>query len=147
MDPAIKRPGRFDKLLEIPLPDKEARVKLLDYYISKIKTVKSQINVEKIAGRTTGMTGADMKNLVNLAILNAIKEKRLKAIHSDFEYALDRLLMGVTRKSLSMDEKDKMMTAYHEGGHTLMTLLTDSGVGLHKATILPAGSSLGTKPF
>lgn len=134
-------------MIEIPLPDKESRVKLLEYYISKIKTVKRSINIEKIASRTTGMTGADMKNLVNLAILKAIKEKRKKAVQSDLESALDRLLMGVTRKSLAMDEKDKMMTAYHEGGHTLMTLLTDSGVGLHKATILPAGSSLGIKSF
>jgi ATP-dependent Zn protease len=101
------------------------------------------VNLGTIASRTTGMTGADMKNLVNLAILNAIKEKRQKAEMSDFEHALDRMLMGITRKSLTMDDRDKLLTSYHEAGHTLMNLLTNSGVDLHKATILPAGMSLG----
>jgi ATP-dependent Zn protease len=85
------------------------------------------------------MTGADLNNLVNLAILHAIKEKRQKAEMKDFEHALDRMLMGITRKSLTMEEREKMLTSYHEAGHTLMNLLTDSGVDLHKATILPAG--------
>ena len=142
LDPAIKRPGRFDKIVEIPLPDRKAREQILKYYMAKTRTswwVKPDI----LAGRTTGMSGADLKNIVNQGILRAVKNQRRKATQEDFEFAIDRLVMGVYRSSDFMDQKDKLLTAYHEGGHTLMTLLGDSGVDLHKVTILPAGNSLG----
>lgn len=146
LDPAILRSGRFDKVVNIPLPDKESRQNILKYYLQKIKT-EWFLDIESIASRTTGMTGADMRNIVNLAVLRTIKEKRVKTSQQDFEYALDRILIGIGRKSLVIDPKEKLMTAYHEGGHTLMNLLTDSAIELHKVTILPRGSSLGHTSF
>jgi len=89
------------------------------------------------------MSGADLKNVVNQAILKAVSEKRRQTTEKDFDHAIDRLIMGVYRKSDFMNDKDKLLTAYHEGGHTLANLLTDSAVDLHKVTILPAGNSLG----
>jgi ATP-dependent metalloprotease len=142
LDKAILRAGRFDKKIDIPLPDKASRVKLFQFFSKKIK-VKGHIDFDTLAKRTTGMTGADIKNMTNLAILHSIKMNRNEATQEDFEYAFDRMVMGVYRKNLTMDEQTKKMTAYHEAGHTLMNLLTQSGMGLHKVTILPVGQSLG----
>ena len=146
LDKAILRAGRFDKKIDIPVPDKAARIKLFQFFSKKIK-VQGQIDYESLAKRTTGMTGADIKNLTNLAILNSVKMNRKVATQEDFEYAFDRMVMGVYRKNLTMEEQTKKMTAYHEAGHTLMNLLTQSGMGLHKVTILPVGQSLGHTAF
>lgn len=96
-----------------------------------------------MAKATTGFSGADIKNFVNIAILNAIKEGRKFANHNDFEFALDRVTMGIGRKSMHVSEEEKLMTAYHEGGHTLVNLLTPGTLPLHKVTILPRGPALG----
>lgn len=145
MDPAFLRPGRFDKVVNVPLPDLDSRKKLFNYYMKRVKLgwgVKSS----PLASRTTGMSGADIKNIVNQAVIRAVKYGRATS-QEDFDYAIDQMVMGIYRSSNFMDEKDKLLTAYHEGGHTLMNLLTDSGMDLHKVTILPAGNSLGHTGF
>lgn len=143
IDKAVLRPGRFDKLINIPYPDKEGRKEIFQLYLNKVKYDKDDVHLDTLVSATTGFSGASIKNMVNLAVLNAIKEKRSKANHLDFEFALDRITMGVGRKSMVVSDEDKLMTAYHEGGHTLVSLLTKSGTGLHKVTILPRGPALG----
>ena len=147
IDKAILRPGRFDKVIEVSHPNCEGRTKILEYYLNKISYDKSNVNVEIQSKATFGMTGADIKNLVNLSILKAIKETRKMAIHTDFEHSLDRVLMGTGRVSFKFDEKERLMTAYHEGGHTLVNLLTKGSMPLHKVTILPRGDALGYTAF
>ena len=146
LDKALLRAGRFDKKIDIPLPDLQARIQLFEFFVKKIKA-HPDIDFAPLAKRTSGMTGADIKNMVNLAILNSIKEGRDSATRGDFDFAYDRMVMGVYRKTLTMSEKTKIMTAYHEAGHTLMNLLTESGFKLHKVTILPVGQSLGHTAF
>jgi len=143
VDKAVLRPGRFDKVINISPPGKEGREKILEYYLNKVKYDKETVDKSLIARSTTGLSGAHLKNLVNLAILNAIKEGRDLATHQDFEYAIDRIRMGIGRKTMYIEEKDKLMTAYHEGGHTLVSLLTPGAIPLHKVTILPRGGALG----
>lgn len=146
LDKAIMRAGRFDKKIAIPVPDKDSRVKLFEYFSKKIK-LEGAIDFDSLALRTSGMTGADVKNMVNIAILHSVKMSRKKANQGDFDYAFDRMVMGIYRKSLVMDNQTKVMTAYHEAGHTLMNLLTNPGMSLHKVTILPVGQSLGHTAF
>ena len=144
VDKAVLRPGRFDKIINVSLPDRKGREDILAYYLKKIRYDKKSVNEELLARATTGLSGAHLKNIVNLAILNSIKEGRPDgAIHNDFEFALDRVRMGIGRKTMYIEEKDKLMTAYHEGGHTLVSLLTEGAVPLHKVTILPRGPALG----
>ena len=128
LDSAIKRPGRFDKIVHIPLPDSKARTQIITHYIQNIKANRADIDVKILANKTTGLSGAELKNLVNLAILNAVKQKKARANMSDFEYALDRILMGIRRTTLVTNEKDKLRTAYHESGHVIMNLLTKSSM-------------------
>ena len=143
IDKAVLRPGRFDKIVNIPYPDKEGRKEIFQLYLDKVKYDKDDVDLETLIRATTGFSGASIKNMVNLAVLNAIKEKRSMANHVDFEFALDRILMGIGRKNLVVTEEDKLMTAYHEGGHTLVNILTKSSTPLHKVTILPRGPALG----
>jgi ATP-dependent metalloprotease len=146
LDKAILRAGRFDKKIDIPMPDRESRAKLFEYFSGKIK-IKGRIDFDTLSKRTSGMTGADIKNMVNIAILHSVKMNRQEAQQEDFDYAFDRMVMGIYRKSLVMDRQTKVMTAYHEAGHTLMNLLTSPGMKLHKVTILPVGQSLGHTAF
>lgn len=143
LDKAILRPGRFDKLINVPYPDAKGRKEILQYYLSKVKYDPQLISIDTIVKSTTGFTGASIKNLVNIAVLNAVKEERPKAIQTDFEFALDRITMGTGRTTMVVSEEDKLMTAYHEGGHTLINILVKSGFPLHKVTILPRGGALG----
>jgi len=142
IDPAVKRPGRFDKIIHVPLPDVKGREEIFRYYLNKIK-VDSKVDPKFLARQTSGMSGADIQNMVNLAILNAIKNNRTKAEPNDFEFANDRIRMGIGRKNMLVSDKEKLMTAYHEGGHALVSLLTEGAVPLHKVTILPRGPALG----
>lgn len=143
LDKAFLRPGRFDKIINVSLPDVEGREAILGYYIDKI-SADGTVDKNIIARATTGLSGAHLKNITNLAILNAIKQKRESgASMEDFEYAIDRVRMGVGRTQLYIEDKDKLMTAYHEGGHTLVALLTEGASPLHKVTILPRGQALG----
>ncbi|CAD8146141.1 unnamed protein product [Paramecium octaurelia] len=143
LDPALKRAGRFDKIINIPLPDVKGRQKIFSYYLNKVKYNKKNVDPLRLAQLTTGFSGAEIQNIVNLAILNAIKNKREQANSTDFEFAIDRSAMGVQRKQKLLNEKDKLITAFHEGGHTVTNLLTDGAPILHKVTILPRGEQLG----
>lgn len=142
LDPAIKRPGRFDKIINVPFPDIRGREEIFDYYLKKIPH-DDDVDKNVLARKSSGYTGADIQNIVNLAILNAVKNNRKKASQEDFEYAHDRVVMGVGRKNMVVSEKQKKITAYHEGGHALISLLTEGAMPLHKVTILPRGGSLG----
>eukprot|EP01016_Furgasonia_blochmanni_P047136 TRINITY_DN689_c0_g1_i13.p1 TRINITY_DN689_c0_g1~~TRINITY_DN689_c0_g1_i13.p1 ORF type:complete len:540 (+),score=132.30 TRINITY_DN689_c0_g1_i13:559-2178(+) len=142
LDPAIKRPGRFDKVIHVPLPDVRGREDIFKYYLEKIK-YDNNIDASILARQTTGFSGADIQNMVNLAILNAVKHSRRTAQVNDFEFALDRITMGIGRKKMFVSDKDKLITAYHEGGHALTSLLTEGATPLHKVTILPRGGALG----
>jgi len=147
IDKAIMRPGRFDKTIHIPYPDYEGRKKILQYYLNKIKYDKDSVKCETLSSAIIGFTGADIKNFVNISILNCVKNKRPQAIHEDFEFGLDRVRMGIGRKNMSVSNEEKYLTAYHEGGHTLINLLTPGSLPLHKCTILPRGPSLGHTAF
>ena len=141
LDPAIKRAGRFDKTIHIPLPDIRGREQIFDYYLKRIKFTGA--TSKRLAQLTYGFAGANIENMVNTAILNAVKQGRDFANETDFNDAYDRLTMGIGRKNMFMLEKDKLITAYHEGGHAMTTLLTPGAVPLHKVTCLPRGGALG----
>lgn len=143
LDKALTRPGRFDKIIHVGYPDKDGRKDILDYYLQKIKWDEANVDLDVISRATTGFSGSQIKNLVNVAALNAVKQQRSKAVHEDFEFAIDRISMGTGKKNMHVTEKDKLLTAYHEGGHTLANLLTKGTLPLHKVTILPRGSALG----
>eukprot|EP01017_Pseudomicrothorax_dubius_P016331 TRINITY_DN1853_c0_g1_i12.p1 TRINITY_DN1853_c0_g1~~TRINITY_DN1853_c0_g1_i12.p1 ORF type:complete len:670 (-),score=184.14 TRINITY_DN1853_c0_g1_i12:1040-3049(-) len=142
LDPAVKRPGRFDKTIHIPVPDVKGREEIFQYYMKKIR-IDAKADPAILARQTTGFTGADIQNMCNLAILNAIKQGRRLASTEDFEYALDRITMGIGRKKMVVSDQDKLLTAYHEGGHALASLLVEGATPLHKVTILPRGGALG----
>lgn len=146
LDEALKRAGRFDKIIDIPLPDIKGREQIIELYLSKIKF---DISVDKttIARGTTGMTGADLANLVNLAMLNAVKEGRKECSSVDIEVARDRIFMGVERRSHFLTPEEKMNTALHEVGHALTAYLTELYDPIHKITILPRGHALGVTMF
>lgn len=147
LDKALLRPGRFDKIIHVNYPDSAGRKDILEYYLGKVKYSKKDVKVDIITRATTGFSGSQIKNLVNIAVLNAIKSERKKAVHEDFEFALDRITMGIGKTSMHMLEKDKLLTAYHEGGHTLVNLLSKWTPSLHKVTILPRGQALGYTAF
>ncbi|KAL4508266.1 hypothetical protein ABPG72_003570 [Tetrahymena utriculariae] len=142
IDPAIKRPGRFDKLIHVPLPDIRGREQLFEYYLKNIK-YDPDVKAKELARQTSGFSGADISNMVNISILNSIKNNRTIANLKDFDFALDRIAMGIGRKNMFITEEDKRTTAIHEGGHTIAALLTDGATPLHKVTILPRGGALG----
>lgn len=143
IDKAITRPGRFDRIIQVGYPDKKGRDEILKYYLSKVRYDPKKTDLDVVSRATTGYSGSQIKNLVNLAVLNAIKEDRSKAIHEDFEFAIDRITMGIGKKNMHFLQKDKLHTAYHEGGHTLANLYTAHTNPLHKVTILPRGQALG----
>jgi len=146
LDSALKRSGRFDKEIHIPLPSLPGRVDILKLYLSKVFYDES-ISPEALARLTPGMSGADLANLVNIAMLNAIKQGRSSCNSQDVDFAIDRVRMGVERKSLVMTIADRRATAIHETGHLLCGLLTDRKKRLRKVTILPRGATLGMTQF
>ena len=135
LDPAIKRPGRFDKIINVPLPDVKGRKDILQFYLNKIQHNKDTIDVDVLSKRTTGFSGAELKNLVNLAILNTVKLNKEFAETDNFDYAYDRILMGTRRPGLLVDYEDKRATAFHEVGHALIAFLTLGTKSLYKLTI------------
>lgn len=143
LDKAVMRSGRFDKTIKLPLPDQVGRLEILEYYLGKAQYSKKGFHLQTLVQATTGFSGAGLKNLVNVALLHAVKNNRQEAIYSDFEWALDRVTMGVGRKSMFVSQEEKLMTAFHEGGHALVNLLSPSPYDLHKVTILPRGGALG----
>ena len=141
LDPAILRAGRFDKTIHVPYPDQKGRTDIQNYYLSKIKS--KNIDPQKQSKRLIGFTGADIKNFVNLAILRAVKQDKTVAGPEEFDFAYDRILMGIRRPKLLAEEDDRRAIAYHEVGHALTALLTPGADKLYKVTILPSGQSLG----
>ncbi|MGN6496301.1 MAG: ATP-dependent zinc metalloprotease FtsH [Tsuneonella sp.] len=142
LDPALLRPGRFDRQVVVPVPDIDGREKILDVHMKKVP-VAPDVNVRTIARGTPGFSGADLANLVNeAALLAARRNKRLVAMQ-EFEDAKDKVMMGSERRSMVMTDDEKKMTAYHEAGHALVSLNEPASDPIHKATIIPRGRALG----
>jgi cell division protease FtsH len=142
LDPALLRPGRFDRRVTVPLPDIEGRVKILEVHMKKVP-LAPDVEARTLARGTPGMSGADLANLVNEAALMAARlGKRLVAM-AQFELAKDRVIMGTEWKSLAMTPEEKRMTAYHEAGHALVRIHEPASDPIHKATIIPRGGALG----
>ena len=142
LDPALLRPGRFDRRVTVPLPDIEGRVKILEVHMKKVP-LAPDVEARTLARGTPGMSGADLANLVNEAALMAARMgKRLVAM-AQFELAKDRVIMGTEWKSLVMTPEEKKMTAYHEAGHALVRVFEPASDPIHKATIIPRGGALG----
>jgi len=142
LDPAAVRPGRFDKKIHVPLPDVNGRKDIIELYLNKISR-SDKIEPKKLATMTPGFSGAEIQNLVNTAITQAVHNNKEEADLSDFEYARDRLMMGIERKKLTMSEKDRLNTAIHEAGHATVCFFTPGAKKLYKATIVARGGSLG----
>ncbi|MDE1916410.1 MAG: ATP-dependent zinc metalloprotease FtsH [Sphingomonadales bacterium] len=142
LDPALLRPGRFDRQVVVPVPDIEGREKILAVHMKKVPLAPN-VEPRVIARGTPGFSGADLANLVNeAALLAARRNKRLVAMQ-EFEDAKDKVMMGAERRSMVMTEDEKKMTAYHEAGHALVSLNEPASDPIHKATIIPRGRALG----
>lgn len=146
LDPALTRPGRFDKQVEVPRPDVRGRKMILEHYLKKI-VVAPDVNVDMIARGTPGFTGAELANLVNIAATKAATKGMEAVTTACMDEARDDVMMGVQRKSMIMSDDEKKLTAYHEGGHALVAIYTEGAKPLHKATILPRGRALGVTHF
>ena len=142
LDPALLRPGRFDRTIVVPFPTQEERVAILKVHL-RDKRVSSDLDVDIVARGTPGMAGADLANLVNEAALFAVR-RGLSEIHmEDIEAARDRVLMGLKRDSMAINEEEKEVIAFHEGGHAVLAYVLDHADPIHKVTILPTGMALG----
>ncbi|HER40774.1 MAG TPA: ATP-dependent zinc metalloprotease FtsH, partial [Salinimicrobium catena] len=141
LDPALVRPGRFDRRVTLDLPLKTARKKILEIHTREVP-VGDDVDLENIAARTVGFSGADLKNLVNEAALFAGREKKDKVEKSDFEKARDKIILGSETDEM-IDEDEKKLVAYHEAGHALVALLMEEADPLEKVTIIPRGRTLG----
>ena len=142
LDPALLRPGRFDRQVVVPLPEVSERTSILEVHC-RDKRMGADVNLETMARGTPGMSGADLANLVNEAALHAVRRGSEEINAEDFEAARDRVLMGQRRESVAMSDAEKEMTAYHEGGHALLAAVLEHADTLHKVTILPTGMALG----
>jgi cell division protease FtsH len=142
LDPALLRPGRFDRRVVVPRPDVKGREGILAVHVRKIP-LSEDVDISVIARSTPGFSGADLANLVNEAALNAARMNQKTVTHEDFEMAKDKVLMGVARKSMLINEQEKRVTAYHEAGHALVAAMTEGADPLHKVTIIPRGMALG----
>lgn len=142
LDPALLRPGRFDRQVVVDNPDVKGREAILRIHMKKIALSKN-IDVAKIARATPGFSGADLANLVNEAALLAARANRNRVGMADFEEARDKAIMGVARRSKVITDHDKKITAYHEAGHTILTLISEYGDPLHKVTVIPRGMAAG----
>jgi cell division protease FtsH len=142
LDPALLRPGRFDRQIQVPNPDFIGREKILKVHARKVP-LAPDVDLKVVARGTPGFSGADLMNLVNeAALLAARRSKRIVTRH-EFEDARDKIMMGAERRTLMMTEEEKRLTAYHEGGHALVSLSMPGSVPIHKATIIPRGGALG----
>ncbi|ABD90265.1 ATP-dependent zinc metalloprotease FtsH [Rhodopseudomonas palustris] len=142
LDPALLRPGRFDRQVVVPNPDVVGREQILKVHVRKVP-LAPDINLKVIARGTPGFSGADLMNLVNEAALTAARRNKRMVTQAEFEEAKDKVMMGAERKSLVMTEEEKMLTAYHEGGHAIVGLNVIATDPIHKATIIPRGRALG----
>ncbi|MDY2830684.1 MAG: ATP-dependent zinc metalloprotease FtsH [Alphaproteobacteria bacterium] len=142
LDPALLRPGRFDRQVTVTNPDKKGREEILKVHVKKVPLAKD-VNLSVIARGTPGFSGADLANLVNEAALLAARKNKTKVTSKDFDEAKDKVLMGAERKSMAMDENEKKLTAFHEAGHAICSLFVEETDPIHKATIIPRGRALG----
>jgi cell division protease FtsH len=142
LDPALLRPGRFDRQIVVPAPDVSGRREILKVHIKDIP-LDDGVNLDMIARGTPGFSGADLANLVNEAALLAARKSKSKVEMGDFEEAKDKVLMGVARKSMIISDEEKKNTAFHEAGHALVAKLTPGTDPIHKVTIIPRGRALG----
>ncbi|KOS22536.1 Mitochondrial inner membrane i-AAA protease supercomplex subunit YME1 [Escovopsis weberi] len=143
LDKALTRPGRFDRHINVDLPDVRGRLAILKHHAKKIK-LSPEVDLGAIAARSPGQSGAELENMLNVAALRASRAKASEVTKQDIDWAFDRITMGAERKSMVVTEKEKEMTAYHEAGHALVQLFEkESSNKLYKVTILPKGPSLG----
>ena len=142
LDPALLRPGRFDRQIVVDRPDIKGRQEILKVHV-KGKPIGEDINLDVVARRTPGFTGADLSNLVNEAALLSARRNKKKITMSEMEEAAERVMMGPERKSRVISDNEKKLTAYHEGGHTLVGMLLDHTDPVHKVTIIPRGRAGG----
>ncbi|MFN3669854.1 MAG: ATP-dependent zinc metalloprotease FtsH [Brevundimonas sp.] len=142
LDPALLRPGRFDRQVVVPNPDVAGREKILRVHMKDVP-LAADVNTKTIARGTPGFSGADLANLVNEAALMAARKDRRMVTHRDFEDAKDKVMMGAERKSMAMNEEERRLTAYHEGGHAIVAMNVKMADPVHKATIVPRGQALG----
>jgi cell division protease FtsH len=142
LDPALLRPGRFDRRIVVPQPDWKGRAGILKVHTKKTP-MAANVDLDIVARGTPGFSGADLENLVNEAALLAARNDKDQLDRNDFEQAKDKVLMGPERRSLVVSDKDKRVTAYHEGGHALVGKMMKGSDPVHKVTIIPRGRALG----
>ncbi len=142
LDPALLRPGRFDRQVVVPNPDVTGREQILKVHVRKVP-LAPDVNLKTIARGTPGFSGADLANLINEAALMAARRNKRMVTQHEFEDAKDKVMMGSERRSLVMTEEEKLLTAYHEGGHAIVALNVKATDPVHKATIIPRGRALG----
>jgi len=142
LDPALLRPGRFDRQVIVPNPDVSGREKILSVHMKKVP-LAPDVDAKVLARGTPGFSGADLANLVNEAALLAARRGKRAVSMAEFEEAKDKVMMGSERRSLAMTDQEKRLTAYHEAGHALVAMLTPASDPIHKATIIPRGRALG----
>jgi cell division protease FtsH len=146
LDPALLRPGRFDRRVVVGLPDIRGREEILRVHVKKVP-VSDDTNLNVLARGTPGFSGADLANMVNEAALSAARMNRKQVTMYDFELAKDKVLMGAERKSMLLTEEEKRVTAYHEAGHALVSIRREHSDPIHKVTIIPRGMALGVTIF
>jgi cell division protease FtsH len=146
LDPALLRPGRFDRQIVVPNPDVTGREKILHVHMRN-KPLAPDVDARIIARGTPGFSGADLANLVNEAALLAARRNKRLITQTEFEDSKDKVMMGAERRSMAMSEEEKRLTAYHEAGHAVVGLAVPAGIPVHKATIIPRGRALGMVKF
>ncbi|KAJ2788529.1 i-AAA protease yme1, partial [Coemansia guatemalensis] len=142
LDPALTRPGRFDRIVQVPLPDVRGRAAILKKHSEKIQ-LSGDVDLNIVARGTPGFSGAELQNLLNLAAIEASKQRAKSVNNRHLDFAKDRIIMGSERKSAVITPENKLATAYHEGGHTLAAMYTPGAMPLHKVTVMPRGHALG----
>jgi len=142
LDKALLRPGRFDRQVTVDLPSKNARVEILKIHARK-KPMGEDVDMDKVAGGTPGFSGADLENLLNEASLYAGRAKKKKITMEDIDKARDRIMMGLKREGMQIDDEEKKMLAYHEAGHAIVAAVLPNSDPLHKVTIIPRGQAMG----
>lgn len=142
LDKALTRPGRFDRRVAVPLPDVRGRIAILKHHMRNMQ-LATDVDASVIARGTPGFSGAELENLANQAAVHASKRKANRISMEDFDWAKDKIIMGAERRSAVIQQKDKVMTAYHEAGHALVAMFNKNADPLYKATIMPRGHALG----
>ncbi len=142
LDPALLRPGRFDRRVVLDLPDKNDRLAILEIH-SKNKPLAKSVNLEQVASNTTGFSGADLKNVTNEAAILAARHERKELLKQDFDQAIEKVILGPERRSRVLSDEEKKVTAYHEGGHAIVGHILEGTDPIHKISIISRGTALG----